>query len=296
MVKLHVHIEGMGWLGSLVAHECHRAGFRFTWNDDHAPSAWAASTGQVYPAGDLRSMEDRATWQQWHEQPPWPWTGLTEEVEYWFTHKAPPHGGQYRVTEDVGWARRGDETAIQVDVQQIVRRTRSLFADQRRDRPEDADVTVVGHGFGRRLGSYIWGWSAPAQLVVPAEVREASRHRPSFVVMEHRFATGYAYPAPDSTAHWAGSAMIRQRRPTPRDADADAERWVTWIEGLTPLRVRWMGEARQGWRPGPQSDDPRADHVIGTAPGGLVQMPSLAANGVRWAPTALAELKDALGC
>src|SRR6185369_5458328 len=50
-----IHLEGMGWLGSLIAHELTLREIPFTWNellpaDGWIPTAWQASSGLIYPS------------------------------------------------------------------------------------------------------------------------------------------------------------------------------------------------------------------------------------------------------
>lgn len=293
-----IHVEGMGWLGSVVAWHLHRAGIDFTWNDTgSAHVAWRASTGIVYPAGDLRSTSDHAAWLAWLGDPWWP-PGLAaaETCSYWFNHRNPPHGGRYQLAADIGWARMASVPAVQVNVPAIVSATRAAFRDAQRTRPVPAEVTIRAHGFGPRLDAYVWGWAVPVELAYPPELADACSHgRPTFYGREGRYKMAYAYALPGTPRWLAGSSLITQRTAKELDARKHFATWCdTFARVLPKVELLSVGEPMQGWRPKPAPDD--AGYVTSerTARGRLISVPPLWHSGVRWAPSVVAQVMEAL--
>lgn len=298
MVAL-IHLEGMGWLGSLVAHQLADDGVAFTWHDIDSPwVAWRASTGCVYPSGEPREARDHADWLRWVDKAWWP-PGAVEPVAYWFSHKAPPHGARCRLAGDLGWARLADIAAVQVDVPRVVEATRETYAARRRPGPPaEPHLLVRAHGFTERQKAYLWGFSAEVALEVDPALIEVCPLRPSFYANAGRNQVAYAYAAPGRPGVWlAGSSRCYQRQPRELDAARHFERWerqfTAAFEGR--LRVRTVGAYRQGWRPRPANADtgkPTVRPRRGNGP--EVVLPPMCGNGVRCAPTLLAEVRQAL--
>lgn len=282
-----VHIEGMGWFGSVLAHRLARHGVPFTWNDPGAThTAWRASTGLAFPSGDPRSQENLTAWDTWHAEgflPP----GTVTRAAYCFAHKHPPHEGAYTYT-DLGWLRVAHPHAYAVDVPAIVRAARTAYARQRRPEPPATGPRVIAHGFGPRLGPVMWGWSAPVRITTPPELDETLNGRtPAFYAREHRFHIVYAYPAPARGIWLAGSALTRQTAPRDGDAQRHLNRWLAAFPACYPhLTAHLAGPPIQGWRPRGHPSD--TGQLTTPAPGLLV-FPPLWHSGVRWAPTLVNE-------
>lgn len=300
-MKTPVHIEGMGWLGSVIAWHLERAGIGFTWQDNNAAHvAWRACTGIVYPAGDERSVADYNAWLEWQRRPWWPvrpMGGRAELCAYWFNHRNPPHEGKYRIVKDLVWARMGALPAVQVNVPEIVARTQYHFSGARRTaEPKGRHVLIRAHGFGPRLGGYMWGWSTPVELSYPSALAAASDLRPTFYSRQGRFKMAYAYAVPGSPELWlAGSSLITQRTAKPLDARKHFSGWLrTFAETMPGIEVVNAGEPVQGWRPKPAPGDDGKVHLGRGARGPVISVPPLWHSGVRWAPSVVQQTMEAL--
>lgn len=285
-----IHIEGMGWFGSITALALERAEVPFTWHDSGAAhTAWKASTGIVYPAGDERSELNRHRWQRWVLDG-WLPNGSAKMVQYQFAHKKPPHEGAYewrRLSSGLGVAA---HSAVAVAVQTIVTEARSRFEHSRLGAAPRGTPTIVAHGHERAKG-WVWGWSRKVALANTGEAVLAA-----YYGKRHRFDLTYLYPVADEPGWWyAGSALVNERKPRERTATELTAEWMRWCEAkeaLFPaLKVLRVQPMVQGWRPKPASTDD-GQLIIDEQPipggGPLVPRlvyPALWHSGVRWAPT-----------
>ncbi|WP_256789025.1 hypothetical protein [Frankia sp. AvcI1] len=286
-----IHLEGMGWLGAVLAFRLDREGVPFTWHDIDAPYvAWRASTGLVYPAGDARSQAGLAGWGQWARDG-WLPAGTVEQVGYVYAHKAPPHQGRYRTVPLAPGVTLADAPAFAVHVPRVVEAARQRFAERRRaGRPAGA-VTVQAHG-SARARAVMWGWSAPVRLALPAQVAELP-YRAAFYGRRVRRLV-YAYPIPGRAQWWwAGSALVRQTRPRRLDTARQLARWDEDWQAVWP-QVHVMERARvvEGWRPRPADGDQAG--VVTDVGQGVVTVPALWHSGVRWAPGVVREVMNVL--
>lgn len=284
---MSVHLEGMGWLGSVLAVEFDRRGVDFTWSDTDASAvAWRASTGAVYPAGDLRSQQDLTVWSRWIDEQRFE-PGSAGRADLWYTQKSPPHGGP-PPDVDVGFARRCSTRAITVDVARIVTDARARFEDLQRLDPPGGARRVIAHGWSSRNAGCLWGWSRRVKVIHPFD----GPLRPMILVRRHRFLSGYLYPVPGTDEWWAGSAMIPQPTPRPLKPEVHEARWLDLIAVDAPwLAVEPVGPLCQGWRPkATDNDEPH----VSIRPDGTLIVPPLSHSGVRWAPTVAREVMEAL--
>lgn len=277
-----IHIEGMGWFGSVLAFKLAQLDVPFTWSDiDDPQNSWRASTGLVYPAGDERSQRNLSAWCAWNLEG-WLPSFAIEPVDYLFGHKNPPHGGKWSY-EDLGWARIANASAFSVNVPVIVEQARHRFAERRRAGRSSTDTLVVAHG-SARAASYVWGWSVPVQLTPPSSLQ--SPLRPVFYGRVIR-RLAYAYALPGTPLHLAGSTLVRQTQRKELDAEKHFARWEKDFAQVFPdVAVRRVGVAVQGWRPRPADDDQAG--VIWRD--GALHVPALWHSGVRWAPEVIEDL------
>lgn len=287
-----IHVEGMGWFGAITTLALERAGIDFTWSDIETPvQAWRASTGIVYPAGDHLSQDNHRRWAEWLAEG-WLPVDTVERVPYGFAHKSPPHEGNYRIAADFGWLRVGSIPAYAVNVQAIVAEARSRFAIHHTGGPSPDQSVIVAHGHARSAG-WVWGWSRKVSLIMPPELTGESYGRTVLYGKTHRFALTYAYPVAGEPDWWyAGSALVNQTRPAPRDEAAVTKEWRRWWEDFHELFpgvgfARRMGPIIQGWRPKPRRDtQPSMEYQYHPSTGEPVgiRFPALWHSGVRWAP------------
>lgn len=281
-----IHIEGMGWFGSITALALERAGIPFTWHDtDNGHTSWKASTGMVYPAGDERTEINRGKWVRWVLDQ-WLPDGSAKMCQYVFAHKKPPHDGEYETTpyHDYHRATLAGVAAVSVNVQRIVTEARSRFADGRLDRAPLGEPRIVAHG-GARAAAWVWGWSRKVALETPHDAVRAA-----YYGKRHRFDLTYAYPVADEDGWWyAGSALVTEKTRRTRDRDELNVEWKRWMEASSELfpylKVVRTQPFVQGWRPKPKPGDKGLmdyeDWANGTP---VIVFPALWHSGVRWAP------------
>lgn len=293
-----IHIEGMGWMGSALAFRLAADGIDFTWNDIGAPHvAWRASTGIVYPAGDIRSRINLARWRELLTEGVFP-AGTVTRAAYCYAHKNPPHAATYRPHADLGWIRVATASCVAVDVPTIVAAARTTFARHRTDQAPRGAPTIVAHGHTGRRASWVWGWSAQVRLSIPDDLCGAalnlldSGHGYTCQTVPlalygraHRFAITYAYPVPTRPGWWwAGSSLISQRTPRSLDAQAHFASWRQQARDLYPsVTLIDCGSPMDGWRPKAHPND---ETELVFEPGRVV-FPPLWHSGVRWAPQLL---------
>lgn len=297
-----IHIEGMGWHGSILAMHLDARGIGFTWNDTNALyNAWQASTGLCYPAGDARSAADLEVWRRLAANQPGPLQfppDTVKVVDYTYTQKTPPHGGpKARVSGQVmgrDWSV-SSASAVQVDVVPIVRAARARFVDRMTAaRPTSAHLLIRAHGFTpERLHRWVWGWNRPVQLALHPKLRAELTHDTTAIYCRQgRFVMAYAYPIPTQPGWWwAGSSLIPQQRPKSLDDRKHFDMWRSRFTELAPFAlIEAMAPAVQGWRPQPRPDD--SGYPI--RQGDTITFPPLWHSGVRWAPSTMASALELL--
>lgn len=304
---MKIHVEGMGWFGSVVAWHLDRAGHDFTWHDsDSVRVAWKASTGIVYPAGDSRSAADHLSWLSWQEEPWWsPAFPLdphkaAARCAYWFNHKRPPHAGRSKIAADLGSMRMTMLPAVQVNVPMVVEATRRHFALRRVTRsPVEPHLLIVAHGYHPlRNAGVVWGWHNRVQLGYSDLVAYHSRRfggAPSFYGRIGRFGMAYAYALPGETDDvWlAGSSLIVQKWAKPLDAMKHFGTWAgKFREAFPEVEIKGMSRPMQGWRPRGRPDD--SGHVERSEPD-MITVPPLWHSGIRWAPSVAREVMEMVG-
>src|SRR5215216_2315142 len=202
-----LHLEGMGVIGSVVAHRLAERGIDFTWDDaERDVCAWRACTGGIYPSGIAYEEAAYNEWRKWATQE---WCdGVVEAANFWFLSKRPPHGGNYEVLGQVGPLRLGALPSYHLNAQRFVERTRETFAEKRVR--GTAEKKIVCHGYGPRLDHYLWGWHAKVRLRIDPAIQQIAR--PCFYLRTDRFTMFYAYPVAGEPGTWyAGSTTQLQR-------------------------------------------------------------------------------------
>ena len=271
------HIQGMGVLGSMLAHRMVERGINFTWEDNNAEfTAWKASTGLAYPDGERKSFAGIQSWLDYAER-----YGVehaeVESVPYAFAHKRPPHGGDYN-TEFIGALQVAEPRAAVVNVQQFVLGTRKAMEPMRRTSPDLRSTRIIARPNSVRTDGYLMGWSAP--VTFESEVTEKVG-RAAFYAKAHRYDTTYAYPVPGEP-YWLAGSMYRMTRSPKASSPVELyEMYTGWEQNARALlgleNVELVGPIRQGWRP-------RGFKHLSPAPsysGGTWHMPSLPSSGIR---------------
>lgn len=293
-----IHLEGMGVLGSMIAWALHQRDIQFTWHDIERPiNAWAASTGAIFPTGDVDDQLGMKMWEQWIGGGEAAWAKLAmfrecvERASWWYSTKAPPHSAKGEVLCDLGALRCLSTGAIHFNAQLFVPRTRSYFAGRRISRPPPSTRVVVTHGFNERLHHYVWGWTRLIGL--DCDPRMRGLLRPSIYCRKGRFVMAYAYAVPGSSWWYAGSNLIVQREPRALEME---KKYQTWLNAFTQLtdglvKVRSAGDFLAGWRPAHAPDDTAL--VTQRADGTVVVRPCWH-NGVRLSPLVVRDVLAAL--
>jgi len=288
LLSADVHLEGMGWQGAALATLLDRAGVPFTWHDiDAEHRAWPACTGIVYPGGDERTATCHEEWGVWASGGLFP-EGTVTVRDYVYTTKAAPHASKVKPRADLGTCRVHGLPAFQVDVPTIVRGVRERHAGWRTDGPRtDAAVYVEAHGFTRRLGTWVWGWTVPVRIDVTDPGLDAAAPAPTFYGRKGRFVMAYAYAIPGRPGwYWAGSSLIGQKTPHALDVERHYTRWARQFADLFPgLQVTAREAPLVGWRPRAATGD--SERVETRVEDGrrVITVPPLWHSGVRWAPS-----------
>jgi hypothetical protein len=286
-----VHIEGMGVLGSTLAHALDEVGVSFTWNDTEQPySAWQASTGSVYPTGNQADMTDLLRWNRWARG----WAArYTERVPFWYLSKVPPNGASYKPDREVAGLRRAPMNAIVVNVQLMVEGTRHEFAARRTLDAPSHGLKIVAHGYDSRYLSHVlWGWTVPVEL----NIDRRFGLRPLLYLRKGRYGLAYAYPRPGTSRYYSGSSIISQNTPHELAVMPKFERWRSDVLERTRglVSVGAIGEPLQGWRPAPRRPYEQHSCFVNKIGQDLVATP-LMASGVRRSPSFVAEVLEHLG-
>lgn len=296
---MRVHIEGFGITGCLLARTLEYLGVNFTWCDADAPfTAWKASTGAIYPAGDPASdcALGHEGWRYWalsdrFKDPAW-----LEFGEYRFNHKQPPHGGKYALKErDEFGIAHAMPMSFHFNAQLMVPETRERYAGLRLEgaRPKGSQV-VVAHGFGERFTHAYWGYTRLVQLEYNRSTGCGSDLRPAFYFREGRFVMAYAYPVAGTPWWYAGSKIIKQKAGKLKSLSMEPK-YALWRRdferlGNGAVQVTREGEFIEGWRPA------RSDSAWVTRDAqSRILVPPLWNSGIRHFPVVLKGVLNELG-
>jgi len=288
-----IHLEGMGVLGSFIAWTLHQRGVQFTWHDiDSSVNAWRASTGAVFPTGEVEDIDGMRMWQHWLATPSAQLQASTERASWWYCTKAPAHGAKGKPIADLGALKRHPVDSIHFNAQNFVPATRVRFDSQRVGCAPTGAQLVVSHGFNERLDHYVWGWTRLVQLQCDSRMLVAGR--PSIYCREGRFVMAYAYPIAGTSYWYAGSSLIVQKKPHDLDVQKKYDTWLKHFTRLTGGLVKVVGAAQflTGWRPRGLATD--GQWWRRRADGALLLKPHWH-NGVRHAPLVVNALFKELG-
>jgi len=244
----HLHLQGMGVVGSLVARQLELRGIDFTWSDTDAKhTAWRACTGITYRSGS-KLDNDNFKW----------WTDHFPEYGQWmetamfchYSEKA-PHGGRSKVVARVGAVRVSDFVSYHMNAQLLVQETQHSLRLRRTTRQSRNTQLVVTHGFAK-IHEWSWGWMCPVQLKLNPFFHEWS-NRPCFYLRDG-FILDYLYPIPRQGDWWyAGTSLITQQEPRSLLIDPKLRSWGERVtkKALDAFSVQKLGSPVEGWRPKP---------------------------------------------
>jgi hypothetical protein len=258
-----VHLEGMGLMGSLVAHQLNALGIPFTWHDtDERITAWKACTGIIYPSGEKLDNDNYHRWYPFpaHFKP------FMEEATFCHYSRKPPHKGRSKVVGTVGGVHVADISSYHFNAQQFVQSTRLQFLAQKFSRNVRGHRLIVTHGFHpATIWKWSWGWSAQVEIKVSPELRALCGDKRPCLYMRDNFVLDYAYPIPGRHYHWyAGTTLVTQKAPKRLDAEGKFMGWLKRMErkAQDAFAIRMIiANPIEGWRPMPNPVFPWVDAV-----------------------------------
>ena len=291
-----VHLQGLGVVGSLLAHRLKAERIPFTWHDtDEQFTAWQACTGSVYPTADEYEYENYCRWHVLLLDDLHNLSRYVEQGQWCYNSVAPPHGGAVRgvrAQQIIAPVTISDATTIQFDMQSLVRDTRNRFASREVLAPRKRDLVIVTHG-SAQAETFVWGWSALVRLAFSDEMAAACAElskRPVFYLRQV-YDMSYLYPKPGRDDLWyGGTATISQRTPKQLDVQAHYKRWKAKVRERSGGHVEVAGGLRgslsEGWRPKAATELP----LVAWKDEQTLLCRPMGGNGVRFFPT----LSDAI--
>jgi hypothetical protein len=299
----HIHIEGMGLTGALLAVQLmDRMGHtNWSWHDiESHHTAWKASTGAIYPSGSEKFGPDLECWKVWDIWEQRHLYGIhCERANYFFGHKKPPHEGKYKVFERTPELRMGDLPSFHINGQSLVQDIRARYKGYRTTGvPEQTDVLIIAHGWSERLARVYWGWTELVELEYD-ECMFGGLHRPCVYFRPNKVQMAYAYPVPGTPYWYAGSSIIAQRTEAMKSLDIPSKsaKWEVLFHKLSggAFRVKDRGGRIEGWRPAAGPSDTSWAKASWNGQMLRVSMRPLWNSGIRHFPKQLASLYQALG-
>ena len=250
-----VHLEGMGVIGSVVAHRLHLAGIPFTWEDARREhNAYRASAGGVYPINAPRQPHAAVStkaYMAWviaaHANTFGP--GAADLCDYLYNTQSAPFDQPWKPDGQRGGLNVGPSPVVSVNTRQLVEATRARFADQEAPAALGAKRFIT-HGFGPRLAVYGWGCTAVMELA-DEDFRIGQARRPLMSLFASRAVRLYVVPLPGTPHYIVGSTLrVAQQRPEPLPGRAQTavmhyQTLLRKLAGITGI----VHEIRQGWRP-----------------------------------------------
>lgn len=299
MVRLH--LEGMGLLGSLTAWQLWYRDVPFTWWDtNERHTAWKASTGACYPTSSDLDIQCCSTLSKWIDSGTYP-AGCLSRAQYWVDsqHRTLPHGLKTDVIDELGPMRLVG-TSYHVNAQKLVRRTRRLFKEFKRELQPKTSIPILSQGFSR-ADRYLWGWTRLVRLKLPKRI-ETRLYVPSFYLRKNRFQFAYCYPKPGTNWWYAGSNLINQKKPKELEIEKKYQGWKERFLELSggEIGIKETGPFFQGWRPcaaegikGTEGHKAQGRKWLKEEDGKII-FPTMASNGFRHFPAVWKELQSLL--
>lgn len=261
-----IHIEGAGIPGCLLMRKLTEYDIDFTWDDcDAKKTSWKASTGAIFPGGNIALSPDQPcyeAWMSWHAEDDIVKL-FTERCTFLLEHNKPPSGGEYALHR-IGTTtlNRAGEDSLHFNAQAFVGWARKHYENRRLERPAvklpGTKLTVVSHGFGKRLHRLRWGWTRLVRLEYDDALNFDGR-RPCFRLRNYSTALTYAYPRPNTPWWYSGTNLCKQHPDRARDLEPEPkyERWKRWFLRRTGgcVRIAEEGEFIVGWRPEAAEED-----------------------------------------
>lgn len=284
------HLQGMGLVGALTARLLDTLGYDFTWNDtDTQFSAWPASTGCVFPTGELMDIECMDKWRTMVR-------GLhlrkyMETAVWCYTSKNPPHNGAkagVRAARHLGPITVSNMPTFQFNVQRLVLDTREMFEAKRTDRVKARRQLIITHGSATAV-RYTWGWSGQMKLRLDKELARMEV-RPC-IYMRKVYDVAYLYPVPGSSLYYGGTSTITQKLPKSRSVSDQYRPWKAKVAersgGLVTVVGVRKGSLQEGWRPVAAEGTPFV-----TWKGEVMFLKPMGGNGVRHWPALSAAIVE----
>jgi hypothetical protein len=254
-----VHLEGMGLMGSLVAHQLAALGIPFTWHDtDERITAWKACTGIIYPSGEKLDNDNYKRWFPFpaHFKP------FMEEAAFCHYSTQPPHKGKHKILGTVGGVKVSDVSSYHFNAQRFVQSTRLQFLAQKFSKNVRGHRLIVTHGFHpATIWKWSWGWSAQVEIAVSNDLKALCQGKRPCLYMRDNFVLDYAYPIPGWHHYWyAGTSLITQKAPhSCLGGENKLRNWYDRMkqkaQGAFAVRLIITNPV-EGWRPMPHPDLP----------------------------------------
>jgi hypothetical protein len=263
-----LHLEGMGVMGSLIAHQLRDRGIDFTWHDTEAKvNAWRACTGVIYPSGVKLDNKNHKRWAETLEGNFNPYARWMEAATFCHYSQHAPHNGRSTVLYEVGGVRVSNAYTYHLDAQSMVHETRRILVDQRRTRNQYGRLCIVTHGFRpERIGAWSWGWSAKVMLDLHPKLK--SLHFRPCLYMRDGFVLDYLYPVPMTDRWYAGTTLVAQQKPKELLIAPKYLAWMDRMERKADGAFYIVADCGpypelmvQGWRPVPKDDTPLVERV-----------------------------------
>jgi hypothetical protein len=263
----HLHVSGVGALGSFVLWELRRRGINFTWDDtDSEFNAWSVSTGSVSPY----ATTDESLWANGY----WFWRRTAEHYEELRPHlertvvcyvlKNAPRSvpGKLDPYAELGLGHKlwiHPDYGYQLNVQSFVTATRDTFKEQRLSTYPTTQSRLLCRGVANADTHSLWGWTCATHVTfkrAPQPPHAPFSARPVIHMSDPKLPRNsfYLQPVAGYPGYWWAGSDIRLQRTPSREPGRASEGLKRFDETIQAVMGDWLGCSFQpavgeGWRP-----------------------------------------------